>query len=557
MEPPKKKKRGLWTENQLKAAIQAVRNRQMTQRKAAAVYSIPRRKYKSPGKCLLIFDGASSHLDARIVDEADKNNIVLYCLPSNTTHELQPLDKSVNKSFEHYWDEEVLLYAYQNPERKITKTRFGKIFTKVWSRCMTQSNIINGFRATGLYPYDPSVIPDQAYAPSVLTEIPDPQLHNVSNNSIISATAKRDKTPDSDATDYEDNFQNVSPSVLNQNEELQENYTVFDKTTQLSMQVASKLVDYSSSSESAMEQTFELEDRQCKTPVNDLISRNSAIKSPMPSTSGTNMQFRPRLNSPLSDSSLSEDIEPAIQKYFQYPARNNNIYNSSSETEAEDQNLNDLPTRHERDNSNSNNSDDIPLSKIKKSAEPSVTDARTPFQKQIPTPNYANIKSKPRRKALNYIGQKITKDLFSTVKDKKNEKLEKNKQVISDIGKDQAEGKRTKNTFHKNTKAKKLEKEKNVKKVCNETNHKKKKIISKTKKTKKGEIQDKRKTSSIVISKDIKTKKTKNASWYCQACNEERISDMRQCQKCKTWYHEECVGLTKEDVEQFLCPGCT
>lgn len=61
-------------------------------------------KYKSPGKCLLIFDGASCHLDYDIVDAAEKNGIILYCLPSNTTHELQPLDKSVNKSFENYWD---------------------------------------------------------------------------------------------------------------------------------------------------------------------------------------------------------------------------------------------------------------------------------------------------------------------------------------------------------------------------------------------------------------------------------------------------------------------
>lgn len=56
-------------------------------------------KYKTQGKALLIFDGAFSHLDYTIVEEADKLDIVLYCLPSNTTHELQPLDKSVNKSF--------------------------------------------------------------------------------------------------------------------------------------------------------------------------------------------------------------------------------------------------------------------------------------------------------------------------------------------------------------------------------------------------------------------------------------------------------------------------
>lgn len=75
-------------------------------------------KYKSPGKCLLVFDGASSHLGCDIVDAAEKQDIVLYCLPSNTTHELQPLDKSINKSFEHFWDEQVLQFNYQNPQKK-------------------------------------------------------------------------------------------------------------------------------------------------------------------------------------------------------------------------------------------------------------------------------------------------------------------------------------------------------------------------------------------------------------------------------------------------------
>ncbi|XP_034825562.2 uncharacterized protein [Maniola hyperantus] len=124
-------------------------------------------KYKSPGKCLLIFDGASCHLDYDIVDAAEKYDIILYCLPSNTTHELQPLDKSVNKSFENFWDQEVVKFMYHNPTKKINKARFNPIFTKVWAKSVTPENIINGFRATGLFPLDPNAIPEDAYLPSI------------------------------------------------------------------------------------------------------------------------------------------------------------------------------------------------------------------------------------------------------------------------------------------------------------------------------------------------------------------------------------------------------
>lgn len=131
-------------------------------------------RYKATGSCLLIFDGAACHLDFSIVEEAEEHNITLYCLPSNTTHELQPLDKAVYRSFEHHWDQELLKFIAQNPERKLNKSSFNMIFSKVWSKCMTHDNIVSGFRATGLYPFNPDSIPEIAFAPSALSELPNP-----------------------------------------------------------------------------------------------------------------------------------------------------------------------------------------------------------------------------------------------------------------------------------------------------------------------------------------------------------------------------------------------
>ena len=43
--------------------------------------------------------------------------------------------------------------------------------------------------------------------------------------------------------------------------------------------------------------------------------------------------------------------------------------------------------------------------------------------------------------------------------------------------------------------------------------------------------------------------------WKCPVCDEEQFSDMRMCDRCQTWYHEDCVGLTSDD-DDFLCPDC-
>lgn len=61
-----------------------------------------------------------------------------------------------------------------NPERSIRRTVFGKIFSEVWAKAMTPGNIMSGFKATGIYPYNPSVIPECAFAPSCLTEVENP-----------------------------------------------------------------------------------------------------------------------------------------------------------------------------------------------------------------------------------------------------------------------------------------------------------------------------------------------------------------------------------------------
>ncbi|KAK9696824.1 DDE superfamily endonuclease [Popillia japonica] len=143
-------------------------------------------KYKSPGPALLIFDGVLCYLDANTIKTADAHEVRLFCLPSNTTHELQLMDKSVFRAYESYWDEEVILLWTQHAcgqgdsmeeiiaDRVIRKSKFGKIFSWAWMKAATSSNVMSGFKAIGMCPFDPSAIKDEAFAPSELTQRPDP-----------------------------------------------------------------------------------------------------------------------------------------------------------------------------------------------------------------------------------------------------------------------------------------------------------------------------------------------------------------------------------------------
>jgi len=110
---------------------------------------------KAPGRVLLIFDGAASQLDANIIQRAEDKEIILCCLPGD----LQPLDRVAFKCYESFWDAEVLSFWESNAERKMTRADFGSIFGRVWPLSMTGSNVVSGFRETGIYPFDPRAIP--------------------------------------------------------------------------------------------------------------------------------------------------------------------------------------------------------------------------------------------------------------------------------------------------------------------------------------------------------------------------------------------------------------
>lgn len=438
-------------------------------------------KYKTQGKILLIFDGASSHLDYTIVEEADRHDIVLYCIPSNTTHELQPLDKSVNKSFEHYWDQEVLRYMYQNPERRITKTSFNAIFTKVWSQCLTHENIVSGFRATGLYPFNPDILPDEAFAPSILTELPAPSEPSaVVGSDTDSSDSDNVNQPEEQLQKNSD-----SPSLLEQ---------VHDSPERSSVQSANDphciITDTNQQHKDIIQSSKKTLNDVEPTPekIQQIISENivTPMQSPKPSTSGLHRTpiYRPVIYS----SGSKTDTEPNIQQQITQMALNKSslamdIINSSEE-EIED-----------RDGFGSDDSIPLAILKAKK--------FRSPFQELLPTPNYAVTKNKPRKKAINYKGQRVTKDLF-------------------------------KETLNENEKTR----PKSDKRRTTETE----------KKTKDGK---KQRSHS-----DKKRKLSSEESWFCRACKENRVSDMRQCVKCKIWYHEECVGLTKNDKELFYCQNC-
>ena len=119
---------------------------------------------KPAGKVVLLLDGHATHCNSvEMLEYANQNEIILISMPSHTSHYLQPLDRSVFKSLKNHFYEQCRLWLKQNPGRRITRLSFGALLDKAWGKAASAENAISGFRATGVYPFNPAAVPDYAF----------------------------------------------------------------------------------------------------------------------------------------------------------------------------------------------------------------------------------------------------------------------------------------------------------------------------------------------------------------------------------------------------------
>jgi hypothetical protein len=107
---------------------------------------------------LLLMDGHSSHYFPDTIRLAARERVILFTLPPNTTHMLQPLDRGCFGPLKMAWREECHQYMSEHPGRVVTKFQFSTLFSRAWSRSMTMANVTAGFRVTGIYPLNRNVL---------------------------------------------------------------------------------------------------------------------------------------------------------------------------------------------------------------------------------------------------------------------------------------------------------------------------------------------------------------------------------------------------------------
>ena len=101
---------------------------------------------------LLLLDGHSTHYNPSFIRKAAQDKVIFFCLPPNTTHMTQPLDKGAFGPLKMAWAEQCHWYMQLNPGKVVTQ--FTALFSKAWCNSMTSTSIISAFRTTGVSPFN-------------------------------------------------------------------------------------------------------------------------------------------------------------------------------------------------------------------------------------------------------------------------------------------------------------------------------------------------------------------------------------------------------------------
>lgn len=90
--------------------------------------------------------------------KAKENDVDVFIIPSHCSHKIQPLDVAVHSPFETAYAAAVTSSYIHHPHGQITKDDVGKLVKQSIEVALTKENILSGFEATGIHPFNRSRI---------------------------------------------------------------------------------------------------------------------------------------------------------------------------------------------------------------------------------------------------------------------------------------------------------------------------------------------------------------------------------------------------------------
>ncbi|OCK78530.1 DDE-domain-containing protein, partial [Lepidopterella palustris CBS 459.81] len=133
------------------------------------VFNPQTKERAGPKPRMLMCNRFGTHETLEILQFCLENNILLCCLPSHTSHKLQPCDVGVFGPLKAAYRDQVEL-LYRGGANTVGKEHFTALYSVVREKAFMPNNIRAGWGKCGLYPFNPDrVLQDIRKPPAELT----------------------------------------------------------------------------------------------------------------------------------------------------------------------------------------------------------------------------------------------------------------------------------------------------------------------------------------------------------------------------------------------------
>ena len=108
------------------------------------------------GHVILFLYGHHSHLGLEFIELAKSFNVHPFCLPSHTSHFLQPQDVGVYGPVKKVWKSILKEYKVSTRASVVTRQAFPSLVKTLWDKGFPANHLKGGFRECGLFPFNPA-----------------------------------------------------------------------------------------------------------------------------------------------------------------------------------------------------------------------------------------------------------------------------------------------------------------------------------------------------------------------------------------------------------------
>lgn len=106
----------------------------------------------------LFLDGHTTYLSLQVTEFCRQNGILLIALVPSTNRILHPLEKAIFQDLKEEWRLNIHEWNMENTDSRLKREGYSLILEKAIMETLTPETIQNGFRNTGIYPFNENAI---------------------------------------------------------------------------------------------------------------------------------------------------------------------------------------------------------------------------------------------------------------------------------------------------------------------------------------------------------------------------------------------------------------